>query len=68
MFLMPGSYFISLAAHTPMVEMHDLHEQVLGFDIVDTGTAFAIYGNYRKIGIVMADLCWDETLDELSPP
>jgi lipopolysaccharide transport system ATP-binding protein len=63
MFLMPGSYFVTFAAHTPMVEIHDLHEQLLGFEIVDTGTAFAIHGNYRKIGIVMADLAWNEVLD-----
>jgi lipopolysaccharide transport system ATP-binding protein len=67
MLLMPGSYLITISAHTPMVEVHDLHEQVLGFDIVDTGTAFAIHGNYRKIGIVMADLSWKETLDGYSP-
>jgi lipopolysaccharide transport system ATP-binding protein len=64
MFLMPGSYFITVAAHSPMVEIYDLHEQLLGFEIVDTGTPFAVYGNYRKIGIVMADLPWDERLDE----
>jgi lipopolysaccharide transport system ATP-binding protein len=60
MFLMPGSYFVTIAAHTPMVEVHDLYQQVLGFEIVDTGTPFAIHGNYRKIGIVMANLVWQE--------
>ncbi len=63
MFLMPGSYFVTIVAHTPMVEIHDMHEQVLEFEIVDTGTAFAIHRNYRKIGIVMADLAWNEALD-----
>ena len=63
MFLMPGSYFLTIAAHTPMVEIHDLHEQVLGFEIVDDGTQFAIHGNYRKIGVVMAHLSWTKTLD-----
>jgi lipopolysaccharide transport system ATP-binding protein len=65
MFLMPGSYSITVVAHTPMVEVHDLHEQVLGFEIVDTGTAFAIHGNYRKIGIVMVDLAWNEVKDNI---
>jgi hypothetical protein len=37
--------------------------QVLGFEIVDTGTAFAIHGKHRKIGIVMVDLAWNEVLD-----
>jgi lipopolysaccharide transport system ATP-binding protein len=62
MFLMPGSYFVTIAAHTPMVEVHDLHEQVLGFEIVDTGSPFAVHGSYRKIGIVMVDLAWNEVL------
>jgi lipopolysaccharide transport system ATP-binding protein len=58
MFLMPGSYFITLAAHTPMVEVHDLHQRILDFEIVDTGTAFAIHRNYKNIGIVIVDLPW----------
>jgi lipopolysaccharide transport system ATP-binding protein len=63
MLLMPGSYLVTIAAHAPMMEVYDLQEQVLGFEIVDTGTAFAIHGNYRKIGIVMANLSWNEALD-----
>jgi lipopolysaccharide transport system ATP-binding protein len=62
MFLMPGLYSVTVAAHTPMVEVHDLHEQVLGFEIVDTGTTFAVHGNYRKIGIVMVGLAWNEII------
>ena len=58
MFLMPGQYSVTVGAHTPFVETHDHHEQVLGFEIVDNGTPFARYGNYRKIGIVMLDLPW----------
>jgi lipopolysaccharide transport system ATP-binding protein len=65
MFLMPGSYSITVAAHTPMVEVHDLHEQVLGFEIVDTGTTFAVHGNYRKIGIVMVGLAWNEVHNKI---
>jgi hypothetical protein len=55
---MPGQYSVTVGAHTPFVEVHDHHEQVLGFEIVDNGTPFARYGNYRKIGIVMLDLPW----------
>ena len=58
MFLMPGSYFLTIEAHLPMMEVYDEHKQVLRFDIVDTGTDFAMYGNYRKMGIVIADLPW----------
>jgi homopolymeric O-antigen transport system ATP-binding protein len=58
MFLMPGSYLLTIAAHLPMMEVYDEHKQVLRFDILDTGTGFAMYGNYRQMGIVIADLPW----------
>jgi lipopolysaccharide transport system ATP-binding protein len=63
MFLMPGRYFVTIAAHTPLVETHDFHEQILGFEIVDNGTCWAKYGNYRQIGVVMVNLPWKSTLD-----
>ena len=63
MFLMPGQYFVTIAAHTPMVEVHDFHQQILGFEIVDDGTSWAKYGHYRQIGVVMVDLPWKSTLD-----
>jgi lipopolysaccharide transport system ATP-binding protein len=59
MFLMPGTYFLTIAAHTPMVELHDQHEQVLSFEVVDNGSPFSKYGNYRKIGVVMVDFPWN---------
>jgi hypothetical protein len=63
MFLMPGQYSVTIAAHTPFVEVHDHHQQVLRFEIVDNGTPFAKYGNYRQIGIVMLNLPWKTSLD-----
>jgi lipopolysaccharide transport system ATP-binding protein len=63
MFLMPGQYFVTIAAHTPMVEVHDFHQQILGFEIVDDGTSWAKYGHYQQIGVVMVDLPWKTTLD-----
>jgi lipopolysaccharide transport system ATP-binding protein len=63
MFLMPGQYFVTIAAHTPMVQVHDFHQQILGFEIVDNGTSWAKYGHYRQIGVVMVDLPWKSTLD-----
>jgi lipopolysaccharide transport system ATP-binding protein len=58
MFLMPGSYSVTIVAHTPMVEFHDVQQRILDFDVVDDGSPFALYGNYRSIGLVMADLAW----------
>jgi lipopolysaccharide transport system ATP-binding protein len=63
MLLMPGQYFVTIAAHTPMIEVHDFHQQILGFDIVADGTSWAKYGHYRQIGIVMVNLPWKTTLD-----
>jgi lipopolysaccharide transport system ATP-binding protein len=61
MFLMPGQYFVTIAAHTPLVEVHDYHQQILGFEILDTGTPWAKHGHYRQIGIVMVNLPWKTT-------
>ena len=62
LFLMPGSYFVTTTAHAPMIEVYDQYQRILAFEIVDTGTAFAIYRNYKDIGIVIADLQWKATL------
>lgn len=61
MFLMPGSYMLSIAAHEPMVEMFDIHEHILLFTITETGSKYAKYNHSRDvIGIVIADLPWSE--------
>ena len=58
MFLMPGSYFLTLAAQTPMVEVYDHRQRVLNFEILDTATTLARHRNYKEIGVVLVDLPW----------
>lgn len=62
MFLMPGSYLVTIAAHEPMVEIHEVYEQIIGFSIIETGTRFAKYQQHstahNTIGVVMVDLPW----------
>jgi lipopolysaccharide transport system ATP-binding protein len=60
MFLMPGTYFINVAAHHPVGEIFDLQENAVQFTIEDTGTNFAPYQNYQAIGVVLRDLPWVE--------
>jgi len=60
MFLMPGSYMVTIAAHEPMVEIFDLHEHILQFKIIETGTKFSKYPQPQEIGIVIAELPWLE--------
>ncbi|TBR60365.1 ABC transporter ATP-binding protein [Westiellopsis prolifica IICB1] len=60
MFLMPGTYMLSIAAHEPMVEIFDSHEHILSFTITETGTRFAKYNKHREIGVIIADLDWME--------
>lgn len=62
MFLMPGTYFITVAAHNPMVEMYDFYENIIRFTINDTGTNYTIYGDYQKVGIIINQLKWKETV------
>jgi lipopolysaccharide transport system ATP-binding protein len=61
MFLMPGSYVITVSAHEPNGETFDAHEGVLNFLVRDTGTVFTPYQQFGSIGVVMQSLPWDET-------
>lgn len=59
--LVPGSYLLSIAAHEPMVEMYDLHEHVMSFTVLETGSRYAKYqqtSGHGQIGVVMVDLPW----------
>jgi lipopolysaccharide transport system ATP-binding protein len=60
MYLMPGAYFVSIAAHQPMIQFYDSHEQVLKFNINETGTWLAKYQQHGHIGVVIADFPWAE--------
>jgi lipopolysaccharide transport system ATP-binding protein len=62
MFLMPGSYVISISAHEPNGEIFDSYEGVLSFFVRDSGTVFTPYQQYAGMGVVMQSLPWDETL------
>jgi lipopolysaccharide transport system ATP-binding protein len=61
MFLMPGSYLLTIAAHQPMVEIYDFHEHLLSFAVMETGTKYAQYNQPHNVGIVMIDLPWQES-------
>jgi lipopolysaccharide transport system ATP-binding protein len=66
MFLMPGSYMLSIAAHEPMVEMFDIHEHILLFTITETGTKYAKYNQSREtLGIIITNLPWSESTNHL---
>ncbi|GJD16071.1 ABC transporter related [Rivularia sp. IAM M-261] len=66
MFLMPGSYMLSIAAHEPMVEIFDIHEHILLFTITETGTKYAKYNQSREtLGIVITNLPWFESTSQL---
>jgi lipopolysaccharide transport system ATP-binding protein len=60
MFLMPGSYLATIAAHEPMVQMYDLHENLIRFKVVETGTKLARYQQHQKAGVVIVDLPWQK--------
>lgn len=60
MFLMPGSYLLTLAAHQPMVEIYDFHEHILSFVVLETGTKYAQYNQPHNVGVVMINLPWQE--------
>jgi lipopolysaccharide transport system ATP-binding protein len=61
MFLMPGSYVVSVSAHEPNGEVFDFHDGALNFQVRDSGTIFTQYQQYGSYGVVMQSLPWDET-------
>jgi len=58
--LLPGSYFITLALHTPKTKLYDLRKQVLSFRIV--ATMDDRYDGFTgdDLGHVYADVKWQE--------
>jgi lipopolysaccharide transport system ATP-binding protein len=60
MFLMPGSYMLTLFIHEPMVQILEHHENVMSFTVLETGTKLAKYSQHSTIGVVVKDLVWNE--------
>jgi lipopolysaccharide transport system ATP-binding protein len=56
-FLVPGRYSINAALHLPNLELYDLREHILAFDLEETGS-----GRYdfrgQEVGCVFADVDW----------
>ena len=71
MFLLPGDYYINIAAHPPLGEILDSIESAVRFTIHDAGSAFAQYGGYTNIGVIFSRVTWhslDDQNDLLSQP
>jgi lipopolysaccharide transport system ATP-binding protein len=62
MFLMPGTYMVSVMAHEPGVKYYDIHEYVLLFSLTETGTRALIYHqhHYPHRGLIMVEFPWQE--------
>jgi lipopolysaccharide transport system ATP-binding protein len=60
MFLMPGSYLITIGAHEPMVQVYDTHENLIHFRVIETGTKLAKYQQHQKSGVVIVNLPWQQ--------
>ncbi len=61
MFLMPGSYLLTLAIHEPMVQIIEAYDNFISFSVLETGTKFAKYMKHQDIGVVIKDLEWKES-------
>jgi lipopolysaccharide transport system ATP-binding protein len=60
MFLVPGSYMLTVAAHEPSVQMFDLYENAISFRVLETGTKLAKYNNIQSMGVILKDFDWFE--------
>jgi lipopolysaccharide transport system ATP-binding protein len=66
MFLMPGSYMLTIGVHEPMVQVLENHENVISFSVLETGTKLAKYSQHQAIGIIIKDFQWDESIINLN--
>jgi lipopolysaccharide transport system ATP-binding protein len=62
MFLMPGSYMLTIAAHEPSVKLFDMHENVISFNILETGTKLSKYSDLQSMGVILKDFQWDDAI------
>jgi lipopolysaccharide transport system ATP-binding protein len=60
MFLMPGSYMLTIGIYEPMVYVLENHENILCFSVLETGTRLAKYNQPQAIGLIIKDLLWNE--------
>jgi lipopolysaccharide transport system ATP-binding protein len=56
-FIAPGNYTISISLHRPNIEVFDHRDNVIGFDIVETGSG--AYRYKRNVGSVLVDFEWE---------
>jgi lipopolysaccharide transport system ATP-binding protein len=66
MFLMPGSYLLTIAVHEPMVQVLENHENIISFSVLETGTKFARYNQHQALGIIIKDILWKESSIDLN--
>jgi lipopolysaccharide transport system ATP-binding protein len=59
LFLVPGIYSISLAAHVPAKEIVGFYEDLLSLEIEETGSPMAVHHG-RNYGMVFAHWIWRE--------
>jgi lipopolysaccharide transport system ATP-binding protein len=59
LFLVPGIYSISLAAHVPTKEILAFYEDLLSLEIEETGSPMAVHHG-RNYGMVFANWTWLE--------
>jgi lipopolysaccharide transport system ATP-binding protein len=66
MFLMPGSYMLTIAVHEPGVQVLEIHENFISFSVLETGTKFSKYTEHQAIGMIIKELLWNESRTERS--
>ena len=60
LFLAPSCYSINVGSHIPNVEILDLHESLMSFEIEETGSNMALYKGLA-FGVVLVNFHWKES-------
>ncbi len=59
-FLAPNSYVITLIAHVPNKKYYEKLEEIIMFDIEETGSDMAIYHG-KSYGVILVNIPWEES-------
>ncbi|MEI8349014.1 MAG: polysaccharide ABC transporter ATP-binding protein [Candidatus Omnitrophota bacterium] len=57
--LSPGYYRVALGIHDPGTEVFFFEEQILSWQVIETGTNMAKYKKYHETGVIIVDIPWE---------
>lgn len=63
-FLTPGSYYINVSIQIENIQLFDLKEHAVDFEVIESGTSLHRFSG-KDIGVVLVDLDWKNVSEEI---